>query len=57
MCYNNRGNKITITLYKGINMAFKYIVEYEDEKAHHQIEGVDFCIKALKELEKNGKIL
>jgi len=29
-----------------------YIVEYEDEKAHPQIEGVDLCIKALKEMEK-----
>jgi sugar phosphate isomerase/epimerase len=33
-----------------------YIVEYEYEKAHPQIEGVDLCLKALKEMEASGKI-
>jgi sugar phosphate isomerase/epimerase len=33
-----------------------YIVEYEDEKTHPQMEGVELCIKALKELEAAGKI-
>ena len=33
-----------------------YIVEYEREDVHPQLEGVDLCIKALKEMEKAGKI-
>jgi sugar phosphate isomerase/epimerase len=33
-----------------------FIVEYEEEKVHPQIEGVDLCIKGLKELEAAGKI-
>ena len=33
-----------------------YIVEYEHEAAHPQMEGVELCIKALKEMEAAGKI-
>ena len=33
-----------------------YIVEYEDEKSHPQMEGVELCINALKEMEAAGKI-
>ena len=33
-----------------------YIVEYEDEKTHPQMVGVDLCIKALKEMEASGRI-
>ena len=33
-----------------------YIVEYECEEAHPQMEGVELCIKALKEMEGAGKI-
>jgi hypothetical protein len=31
-------------------------VEYEEEKVHPQMEGVDLCIKGLRELEAEGKI-
>ena len=34
----------------------QFIVEYEDEKTHPQMEGVDLCIKALREMEATGKI-
>ena len=33
-----------------------YIVEYEDEKTHPQIEGVKLCINGLKDMESSGKI-
>lgn len=33
-----------------------YIVEYECEKIYTQLEGVERCIKALKQMEKEGKI-
>ena len=33
-----------------------YIVEYEHEEAHPQMEGVELCISALKEMERTGKI-
>jgi len=33
-----------------------YIVEYEREDIHPQIEGVDLCIKGLRAMEKAGKI-
>jgi len=33
-----------------------YIVEYEEDKVHPQLEGVELCIKALKEMEAAGKI-
>ena len=33
-----------------------YIVEYEDDKAHPQLEGIELCIKGLKKLEDAGKI-
>ncbi|MDR0312455.1 MAG: sugar phosphate isomerase/epimerase [Treponema sp.] len=33
-----------------------FIVEYEEEKVHPQMEGVDLCIKGLQELEAQGKI-
>jgi sugar phosphate isomerase/epimerase len=33
-----------------------YIVEYENDQAHPQMEGVDLCLKALREMEKSGRI-
>jgi sugar phosphate isomerase/epimerase len=33
-----------------------FIVEYEDEKTHPQLVGVDLCIKALKEMEASGRL-
>ncbi|MCL2093671.1 MAG: sugar phosphate isomerase/epimerase [Treponema sp.] len=33
-----------------------YIVEYEDEKTHPQLVGVELCIKGLRSLEEAGKI-
>ena len=33
-----------------------FIVEYEDEEAHPQIEGIELCIKGLKGLEAAGKL-
>ena len=33
-----------------------FIVEYEHEEAHPQMEGVELCIKALREMEDDGTI-
>jgi len=33
-----------------------YIVEYERDQIHPQIEGIDLCLKGLKEMEDSGKI-
>ena len=33
-----------------------FIVEYEQDEVHPQIEGVDLCIKALKKMELDGKL-
>ena len=48
--------KTLLHWYRDFGGTEHYIVEYEDEKTHPQIVGVELCLKALKKMESSGKI-